>query len=49
MAINMGGDDFIQKPFDLNILVTKISALLLRKIAALGKEVFMVTRKGIGS
>src|SRR5690606_16085182 len=26
MAINMGGDDFIQKPFDLDILVAKISA-----------------------
>ncbi|MBO0962655.1 response regulator transcription factor [Neobacillus sp. MM2021_6] len=31
MAINMGGDDFIQKPFDLDILVAKISALLRRK------------------
>ncbi|RTR35762.1 response regulator transcription factor [Robertmurraya yapensis] len=31
MAINMGGDDFIQKPFDLGILVAKISALLRRK------------------
>lgn len=27
----MGGDDFIQKPFDLDILVTKVSALLRRK------------------
>lgn len=31
MAINMGGDDFIQKPFDLDILVAKISAMLRRK------------------
>ncbi|MEQ6353852.1 response regulator transcription factor [Lysinibacillus sp. M3] len=31
MAINMGGDDFIQKPFDLDILVTKISALIRRR------------------
>ncbi|RAP73392.1 response regulator transcription factor [Paenibacillus montanisoli] len=31
MAINMGGDDFIQKPFDLDILVAKIGALIRRK------------------
>lgn len=31
MAINMGGDDFIQKPFDLDIFVAKISALIRRK------------------
>jgi len=31
MAINIGGDDFIQKPFDLDILVTKINALIRRK------------------
>jgi DNA-binding response OmpR family regulator len=31
MAINMGGDDFIQKPFDLDILLAKISALIRRK------------------
>lgn len=30
MAINMGGDDFIAKPFDLNVLVAKIQALLRR-------------------
>ncbi|MGE7610172.1 response regulator transcription factor [Peribacillus frigoritolerans] len=30
MAINMGGDDFIHKPFDLDVLVAKISALLRR-------------------
>ncbi|WP_221568356.1 response regulator transcription factor [Alkalihalobacillus sp. TS-13] len=33
MAINMGGDDFIQKPFDLDILLAKINALLRRKYA----------------
>ncbi|AND38395.1 response regulator transcription factor [Cytobacillus oceanisediminis] len=31
MAINMGGDDFIQKPFDLDILLARISALIRRK------------------
>ena len=30
MAINMGGDDFIAKPFDLNVAVAKIQALLRR-------------------
>jgi DNA-binding response OmpR family regulator len=30
MAINMGGDDFVQKPFDLDVLVAKVSALLRR-------------------
>ena len=30
MAMNMGGDDFIAKPFDLNVLTAKISALLRR-------------------
>lgn len=30
MAINMGGDDFISKPFDLNVLTAKIQAMLRR-------------------
>ena len=30
MAMNMGGDDFIAKPFDQNVLVAKIQALLRR-------------------
>jgi len=30
MAMNMGGDDFIVKPFDLNVLTAKIGALLRR-------------------
>lgn len=30
MAINMGGDDFVQKPFNLDILLAKINALLRR-------------------
>lgn len=33
MAINMGGDDFIQKPFDLDVLAAKVSALLRRNYA----------------
>lgn len=30
MAMNMGGDDFIQKPFSLDILTAKINAILRR-------------------
>ncbi|MBP5623568.1 MAG: response regulator transcription factor [Lachnospiraceae bacterium] len=30
MAMNMGADDFVAKPFDLNVLVAKVSALLRR-------------------
>lgn len=30
MAIHMGGDDFIPKPFDWNVLLAKIQALLRR-------------------
>lgn len=30
MAMNMGGDDFIPKPFDLNVLHAKVQAMLRR-------------------
>ena len=30
MAVSMGGDDFIAKPFDLNVLTAKVQALLRR-------------------
>ena len=30
MAMNMGGDDFIAKPFDLNVLTAKLQAILRR-------------------
>ena len=30
MAMNMGGDDFIAKPFDLEVLAAKVQALLRR-------------------
>ena len=30
MALNMGGDDFVAKPFDMEVLITKIQALLRR-------------------
>ena len=30
MAVNMGGDDFIAKPFDLNVVTAKVQAVLRR-------------------
>lgn len=37
MAMNMGGDDFIAKPFDLNVLIAKIQAVLRRTYDMAGK------------
>lgn len=33
MAVNMGGDDFVIKPFDLDVLAAKIQAILRRSYA----------------
>ena len=37
MAMNMGGDDFIEKPFDLNVLTAKIQAMLRRAYSFQGR------------
>ena len=36
MAVNMGGDDFIAKPFDLEVLLAKVQAVLRRTYAFTG-------------
>lgn len=41
MAIQMGGDDFVTKPFDLNVLTVKIQALLRRTYAFQGSASVM--------
>jgi DNA-binding response OmpR family regulator len=47
MAINMGGDDFIQKPFDLDILLAKISALIRRKYTYQEDEGLQFNHRGL--
>lgn len=37
MAVNMGGDDFVAKPFDLSVLTAKIQAVLRRTYDLAGK------------
>ena len=37
MAMNMGGDDFIPKPVDLNVMMAKIQAVLRRAYDMVGK------------
>ena len=46
MAINMGGDDFISKPFDLNIMVAKVQALL-RRTYAFGAQFNVIEHQGL--
>ena len=47
MAMNMGGDDFIAKPFDLNVLTSKIQALLRRTYDFTGKTNLLEHRGAI--
>lgn len=45
MAMNMGGDDFIAKPFDLNVLTTKIQAVL-RRTYDFGTQMTVLQHRG---
>ncbi len=45
MAMNMGGDDFISKPFDLTVLMAKIQAIL-RRTYDFGSDTSVITHKG---
>jgi len=46
MAVNIGGDDFISKPFDLNILVAKVQALL-RRTYSFGGKMDIIEHNGV--
>lgn len=45
MAMNMGGDDFIAKPFDMNVLIAKIQAML-RRTYDFGGQVTILEHRG---
>ncbi|MGN0701491.1 MAG: response regulator transcription factor [Oscillospiraceae bacterium] len=45
MAMNMGGDDFIAKPFDLTVLMAKIQAIL-RRTYDFGSDTNVISHKG---
>ena len=45
MAMNMGGDDFIAKPFDLEVLAAKVQALL-RRTYEFGSSAPLLERRG---
>ncbi len=46
MAMNMGGDDFIAKPFDLGVMSAKVQAVM-RRTYAFGGEMNIIERGGV--
>lgn len=46
MAMNMGGDDFINKPFDLNVMTAKIQAIL-RRTYSFSKEFHILSYQNV--
>lgn len=45
MAMNMGGDDFIAKPFDMEVLLAKVQAML-RRVYDFGGKVPILEHRG---
>ncbi|MGN0494211.1 MAG: response regulator transcription factor [Acutalibacteraceae bacterium] len=45
MAVNMGGDDFLAKPFDLSVLLAKVQAVLRRTYDFAGQSE-LIAHKG---
>jgi len=46
MAINMGGDDYVTKPFSIEVLIAKIQALLRRSYSYGQGEIQIIECKG---
>lgn len=47
MAINMGGDDFIQKPFSMDVLLAKVSAILRRTYSYSNIDTDVIEHNGV--
>jgi DNA-binding response OmpR family regulator len=47
MAINMGGDDFVQKPFSMDVLLAKVNALLRRTYSYSNTETDVLEHGGV--
>ncbi len=47
MSINMGGDDYIQKPFHMDVLIAKINALLRRTYSYMETQSKTIEHDGI--
>lgn len=47
MSMNMGGDDFIQKPFDTDVLMAKINALLRRSYSYIETQSNVLEHEGV--
>lgn len=47
MAVNMGGDDFVKKPFSLEVLMAKVSALLRRTYSYVNTSTNLLEHEGV--
>jgi DNA-binding response OmpR family regulator len=47
MSMNMGGDDFVQKPFDTDVLMAKINALLRRSYSYIETQPNVFEHEGV--
>lgn len=47
MAINMGGDDFIQKPFSIDVVMAKINGIMRRAYSYSNVQMDILEYKGI--
>jgi len=47
MAVNMGGDDYVTKPFSMEVLIAKINAILRRAYSYVETSLDTIDHKGV--